>query len=54
MSRYVPEINERMVRGHALLYDDDADVLFTLAKRGSTYVEAGTYCGGSAIVAGLA
>ena len=54
MSRYVPEIRERMERGHPLLYDDDADVLFTLARRGTSYVEVGTYCGGSAIVAGLA
>src|SRR3990172_9379727 len=54
MSHYCKAMVGKMPRGHALLYDNDCDVLTTIAKRGSTYIEVGTYCGGSAIVAGLA
>ena len=54
MTAYSKELLGKLVRGHALMYDDDARLLHTIASRGKTYAEIGTYCGGSAIVAGLA
>ena len=54
MSQYSTTIQPKLERGHGLMYDDDDRILHLIAKRGKTFIEVGTYCGGSAIIAGLA
>ncbi|KKK75863.1 hypothetical protein LCGC14_2869470, partial [marine sediment metagenome] len=54
MMRRSKELDALMVKGYSALFDNDAQVLSVIAGRGERYIEIGTYCGGSALVAGLA